>query len=635
MSTLPPWMTDLRKAIKAGLQALFKEPPLTLVDWADTHFYLSSESSYQEGKWETAPFQVALLNAMGNDLIQFFNLMKSARVGYTKMLMANVGYKIQHKRRSVAVFSPTDPDAEELMKQHIETMVRDVPTLLELAPWHGKKHRDSSLSSKRFQNKKMLWCRGGKASRNYRGISADEVVYDELSNFEQNVEGEGAPTFLGDKRLEGAIFKKSIRGSTPKIKGTCQIEKAVEESPYLLRFNIPCPHCGREQHLKWGGKDCDFGIKWERDEHGEITQAWYVCEHTKCVVWYHEMVEAAHRGRWICEKSGIWTRDSIDWYGADDELRATPRSVSFHVWTAYSTFTTWLEMVLEFDKVKDNRENLIAFVNTTLGETWEDDQGEKVDWELLYGRREVYPQVHARGLTLMGSIDTQDDRYEGRVWAFGLGEEAWLVDKWVLMGDPASEELRKKVRLKVRQQYVRGDGAKMGVERWCWDSGGHYTDEVYAESRALGDTWVIPVKGANVPGKPIANWPKSRNAKKVYLTEVGTENAKELIYSRLKIQPNTSGVPVPGCVHFPANDDICGEDELKQLTAETKELKIEKGRRVYRWTAKGRRNEALDCFVYALAALRISQYRFGLDLEMLAGAKRAVPQRGTRSRVRG
>lgn len=635
MSTSPPWMNNLKKAFKKGLQGLFKEPPLTCVDWADKHFYLSSESSYQEGKWETAPFQIAVLNAMGNDLIRVVNMMKSARVGYTKMLMANVGFKIQHKRRSVAVFSPTDDDAEDLMKQDVETMVRDVPTLLELAPWHGKKHRDSSLSSKRFQNNKMFWCRGGKASRNYRRISADEVIYDELSNFDQNIEGEGAPTFLGDKRLEGATFPKSIRGSTPKIKGTCQIEKAAAESSYLLRYHIPCPHCDKEQNLKWGGKDCEFGIKWERDAQGEICHAWYVCEHTKCVVLYHEMVRAAHRGRWICENTGIWTRDGIEWFDSLDQLRNTPLVVSFHVWTAYSTFTTWLNMVLEFDKVKDNRENLIAFVNTTLGETWEDDQGEKVDWELLYGRREVYPQVHVRGLTLMGSIDTQDDRYEGRVWAFGLGEEAWLVDKWVLMGDPASEELRKKVRLKVRQQYVRGDGAKMGVERWCWDSGGHYTDEVYAESRALGDTWVIPVKGANVPGKPIANWPKSRNAKKVYLTEVGTENAKELIYSRLKIQPNTSGVPVPGCVHFPANDDICGEDELKQLTAETKELKIEKGRRVYRWTAKGRRNEALDCFVYALAALRISQHRFGLDLEMLAGAKRAVPQRGTRSRVRG
>lgn len=635
MNTSHPWMNDLKQAFKKGLQALFKEPPLTCVAWADTHFYLSSESSYQEGKWETAPFQIAPLNAMGNDLIRVVNMMKSARVGYTKMLMANVGFKIQHKRRSVAVYSPTDDDAEDLMKQDVETMVRDVPTLLELAPWYGKKHRDSSLSSKRFQNSKMFWCRGGKASRNYRRISADEVIYDELSNFDQNIEGEGAPTFLGDKRLEGATFPKSIRGSTPKIKGTCQIEKAAAESSYLLRYHIPCPHCGKEQHLKWGGKDCEFGIKWDRDEQGEIVKAWYVCDHTKCVVLYHEMVEAAHRGRWICENTGIWTRDGIEWFNSLDQVRQSPIVVSFHVWTAYSTFTTWLDMVLEFDKVKDNRENLIAFVNTTLGETWEDDQGEKVDWELLYGRREVYPQVPVRGLTLMGSIDTQDDRYEGRVWAFGLGEEAWLVDKWVLMGDPASEELRKKVRLKARQQYVRGDGAKMGVERWCWDSGGHYTDEVYAESRALGDTWVIPVKGANVPGKPVATWPKSRNAKKVYLVEVGTENAKELIYSRLKIQPDTSGKPVPGCVHLPANDDICSEDELKQLTAETKELKIVKGRREYRWTAKGRRNEALDCFVYAIAALRISQQRFGLDLELLAGAKRAVPQRGTRSRVRG
>jgi phage terminase large subunit GpA-like protein len=108
-----------------------------------------------------------------------------------------------------------------------------------------------------------------------------------------------------------------------------------------------------------------------------------------------------------------------------------------------------------------------------------------------------------------------------------------------------------------------------------------------------------------------------------------------LIYSRLKIQPNTAGEAVPGCVHLPANNDICGEDELKQLTAETKELKIEKGKRVYRWTAKGRRNEALDCFVYALAALRISQQRFGLDLQLLAGARRAPVQRGTRSRARG
>lgn len=627
MSISKPWLNNLKKAISAGVSALFKEVPLSAVEWADKHFYLSSESSYQEGKWETAPFQVAILNSMGNDLIRVLNLVKSARLGFTKMLMANIGYKIQHKRRNVLSFCPTDPDAEELMKRHVETMVRDVPVMLDLAPWYGRKHRDSTLSSKRFQNAKMLWCLGGKASRNYREKSPDEVIYDELSKFEANVEGEGAPTFLGDKRLEGATFPKSIRGSTPKIKGSCQIEKAGNESPYFLRYHIPCPSCGREQFLKWGGKDCDFGIKWEKNEHGEVAKAWYVCEHNACVVLHHEMIEAAVGGRWVCERTGIWTRDGLDWYRHDNELMATPRIVTFHAWTAYSTFTTWLDMVTEFDKVRDNRENLIAFVNTTLGETWEDDQGEKIEWEQLHARRETWAEVPAMALVLMGGIDTQDDRYEGRVWAFGAGEESWLVHRFILHGDPASEELRRKVGVEIQRQFARADGVQMKVDRWCWDSGGHYTDEVYAESRKYGIQWVVPVKGANIYGKPIANFPRSRHkTAKVYLTEVGTDNAKELIYSRLKLQSDIAriGLVQPGVIHLPANDDLCDESELKQLTAERKVTKIEKGRRVARWDAGGRRNEALDCFVYALAALRISQQRFGLDLEALARSRPAA-----------
>ena len=132
MTTSPPWMRALADAVRRGLNALYKEPPLTAVEWADTHFYLSSESSYQQGRWVTAAFQVAILNAMGNDLIRVFNLHKSARVGYTKMLMANIGYKIQHKKRNVLSYCPTDPDADELMKRHVDTMIRDVPVLLAL-----------------------------------------------------------------------------------------------------------------------------------------------------------------------------------------------------------------------------------------------------------------------------------------------------------------------------------------------------------------------------------------------------------------------------------------------------------------------------------------------------------------------
>src|SRR5690606_40266147 len=60
--------------------------------------------------------------------------------------------------------------------------------------------------------------------------------------------------------------------------------------------------------------------------------------------------------------------------------------------------------------------------------------------------------------------------YEGRVYAVGVGEEMWLVDRWILTGDPASEELRRKVGEKLQKQYTRADGVLMKVERWCWDS---------------------------------------------------------------------------------------------------------------------------------------------------------------------
>lgn len=628
--------TDAYSAsISTGLKVLYKQPPQTPAAWADENFYLSSESSYQEGRWETLPFQLVLLNMMGNDEIRTLNIIKSARVGYSKLLLAVAAYMLQHKRRNILFFVPTEASANGFMKSQIETMIRDVPELRDLAPWSGVKHRDNTLDLKRFSNSKMLYCRGGAAAKNYRELSVDTVIYDELAAFAQDVEGEGNPTFLGDKRIEGSAFPKSIRGSTPKTNHgeglRCQISAAADESELLLKLNVPCPHCGEEQSLKWGGKDCDFGIKWDS---GKPQSAFYVCEHNACVVQQHEMQEQHPNGRWVCERTDVWTKDGFDFFDKDGDPVPTPESISTHIWTAYSPFTTWGRIAIDFLKVKSDRGKLKTFTNTTLGEVWEEDQGEKLEWEHLYARREVYPAVPDEALVLMGGIDTQDDRYEGRVWGFGKGEEKWLIDKWVLMGDPASEELRRKVRERIRKHYTRDNGEVLPVMRWCWDSGGHYTDEVYAESRALGVTWVIPIKGASIYGRPIATFPNKRHpVSKVYLTMVGTDNAKELIYSRFKM-PLTPNEAQPGFIHLPANDTICDEDEVKQLVSESKVLKIIKGRRVSRWEAGGRRNEGLDCLVYAMAALRISQLRFGLNLDEIEPAGAAMKRRrGVRSSV--
>ncbi len=66
------------------------------------------------------------------------------------------------------------------------------------------------------------WCTGGKAAKNYREKSVDVAGYDELAAFDDDIEQEGSPTFLGDKRIEGSVWPKSIPWlSTPKVRGTC------------------------------------------------------------------------------------------------------------------------------------------------------------------------------------------------------------------------------------------------------------------------------------------------------------------------------------------------------------------------------------------------------------------------------
>ncbi|WP_228064214.1 phage terminase large subunit family protein, partial [Escherichia coli] len=63
---------------------------------ADANYYLPKESAYQEGRWETLPFQRAIMNAMGSDYIREVNVVKSARVGYSKMLLGVYAYFIEH-----------------------------------------------------------------------------------------------------------------------------------------------------------------------------------------------------------------------------------------------------------------------------------------------------------------------------------------------------------------------------------------------------------------------------------------------------------------------------------------------------------------------------------------------------------
>ncbi|EJJ9404351.1 phage terminase large subunit family protein [Escherichia coli] len=605
-------------AIATGLVSLNIPVPLTTVQWADQHYYLPKESSYTPGQWETLPFQVAIMNSMGNDRIRTVNLIKSARVGYTKMLLGVEAYFIEHKSRNSLLFQPTDSAAEDFMKSHVEPTIRDVPVLLELAPWFGRKHRDNTLTLKRFSSGVGFWCLGGAAAKNYREKSVDVVCYDELSSFEPDVEKEGSPTLLGDKRIEGSVWPKSIRGSTPKIKGFCQIEKAANESAHFMRFYVPCPHCGEAQYLKFGDDATTFGLKWEK---GKPETVYYLCEHNGCVIRQSELDHTD--GRWICDNTGMWTRDGLTFYSAGDEEIPPPRSISYHIWTAYSPFTTWVQIVYDWlDALKDPN-GVKTFINTTLGEPYEEAVAEKLSFELLLEKVCHYDaQVPLRVVYLTAGIDSQKNRYEIYVWGWAPGEEAFLIDKQIIMGRPEDEDTLKRVDAVIRKKYRHADGTEISISRVCWDTGGIDQDIVYQRSRKHGTFFVLPIKGASVYGKPVITMPKKRNQRGVFLCEVGSDTVKEMLYARFALPVVSASETAPYTFRFPDNPDIFSDVEAKQLVAEELVEKVVNGRVKLQWDARKRRNEALDCLVYAYAALRISVQRWQLDLDALARARR-------------
>ena len=627
--------STIDRAIDKGLKGLFKPPPMTLHEWAEEHYYLSPESSSVAGAWETIPYQKGIMNCISNDDIRKVTWMKSARTGYTKVIVAAMGYFAEHKKRSQVIYQPTDDDRDAFVKDEIEPMLRDVPSVQQIFPWFDKKHKNNTLQKKTFLGS-LLHMLGGKSPRNFRRITVDVVYYDELAGFDHDIGGEGSATSLGDTRLTTSSFPKSIRGSTPKTKDTCQIEQSLSEADVVLRFYLSCPHCSERDYLKWGGKGAGFGITWTDDN---PKTAHYVCPHCRNAFGYEMLADLLEQGRWQSE-DGIWLDEDDMFRSADGLVMDTPMHVGFHLWAAYSIFMSWTDLAAEYlEAVTASKRGelgkLKSFINTRLGEVWEDDQGERLEPEVLYNRREHYPSKDKKilipndvvYLTIGG--DTQDDRFEWEVVGWGAGEESWSIDYQALYGNLSQPEIWKALGEMLQKPYLREDGTEMNVGLICWDSGGHFTDDVYALSKKLGVRWFIPTKGANQPGKPIADFPRKRSKKGVYLTMTGGDNAKELIYQRLNITPPKQGIATPGACHWPINDDTHGETYFQQLMAEKKTLQFVRGQRVYTYLCpKGKRNEVLDCRVGALAALRIAKQHFGIDLDRLSLQQKQARETG-------
>jgi phage terminase large subunit GpA-like protein len=239
----PAIAREIQKALRGGLSPLQVEPPLSLSAWAAKHFFLSAESSQKRERWTPWPFQPGIMDAMSNDAIEEVDVPKSARVGYTKMLLACIAYDAHHKRRNQAIWQPTDDDSASFTKTELEPALRDIGCMQQVFPSYLAKSKDNTLQLKRFLGS-VLHMLGGKAAKNYRRITIASAKLDEIDGFDRLIERSADPVTLAWKRLEGATFKKLIVGSTPRIKGESHIEGRHLAADARMRYQVACKHCG-------------------------------------------------------------------------------------------------------------------------------------------------------------------------------------------------------------------------------------------------------------------------------------------------------------------------------------------------------------------------------------------------------
>lgn len=644
MRSLPD---ELRKSmlesVRTGLDALRKPDDIPLPVWAHRHFYLSAESSQREEQWRAWPIQIGILFAMGDDNVEEFTFFKSARLGYTKCLLAEIAYTAQHQRRNQCVWQPSDGDSDDFVKTDLEPMLRDVKIMRKVFPRALSKSKANTLQQKKFLGS-LLKMRGGNASGNYRRLTLAKAKADELDGFDQSIEKAGPPDMLIRKRVEGATYPKCIWGSTGRKKHLSHIERLYLASDIRMRFHITCPHCEAEHPLEWGGEKVKYGMKWDMaDPEGTIR---HHCPHCHGSILQAEFFRLARTGAWVSDcglyRLRHWWDEAgepqAQWTTADGTPCLPPKRVGMHCWTAYSEQpgVTWAKILREFlDALTamkaGNTEPMIAWLNETKGETYEQ-HAETADVSELQTRAKVsrykMGTVPLGGLLLICSIDVQDNRFEVHVWAVGKDDEIWVIDYQVIDANPADmrdwDSLWKRI---YALRYTHVHGAEMSLRAAAVDTGGHFTHQSYEFVRRYTNVSpnfrLFAIKGSSQDGEPIkakaAKWMEinlhgrvTKRGCKLWM--VGTDTAKDLFYGRLKVL-----TPGAGYIHF-ASD--LPTDYFVQYSNE-KRMKVRVvGQDVYRWVHTTGANEVVDTAMYnlfvveALGVAKFSKYQWA-ELEKL------------------
>lgn len=567
--------------------ALEPPPNLRLWEWADKYRVLPQKSSHEFGPWRTSrfPFTKEIMDVLSHqDPCQEVCWMKGSQVAATELCINRQLQNIHLRPCPHLCIQKTLDAMKKFSKQRLQDSIDLIPEVAQkLTRTRGFKSGDT-IFLKDYPGG-ILILGGANSAASLRSMPISDLDVDEWDSFKADIDSEGDPAELAVRRTANFSNRKIFYLSTPGKEETSKIEPKFLQGDQRY-YHIVCPGCAWKAPIMWK-EPGDYGAFTIQYTDDKPKSAVLVCSSCGMVI-----EEYKKTFMFAPENGAAWVKHN--------EKGLFP---SFHLSALYSPygFYSWIDAValwLRANKYFD-RELLQVFINTVLGETFAE-TGKEIFAPTIFEKREVYKSVIPKGgVVLVCGADVHKNKIEAEALAFGLGQESWSIEYKVFLGDTEYDSVWNQFDTFLLKQYQHESGVLMNFAITMVDSG-YKTNKVYTFCKYREHRSIFPIKGWSGWGKGLTERPKKKISPGVFLFKAYVDEIKAKFYSQMKVDQ-----PGPGYCHFPKSD-IYSEDHFKMLTSERLRGKTIRGMTVLEWILpKGKRNEPLDCRIYAIAGVHI------------------------------
>lgn len=571
---------QLKKILRGSLKPT---PKVSVSRWSDTYRMLPSDSP-EPGRWRSSrvPYMREVMDAFTDGKVSRVVVKAASQISKTECLLNVVGRYAQLAPAPIMIIQPTLSDAQDFSKVRLSKMIADTKSLTPLF-YERLKTRDANqtILSKFYKGGRIILV-GANSPSGLASRPIKILLCDEVDRYPPTASKEGDPITIATARTSNYFDAKIGIFSTPTIKGASRIDVEYELGTQE-EWSYRCPNCGEWHVLDY--RDMQVASDIKKDEAGN----------RKVIV---------HEVKWRCPDCALEFGEQQMRRAAQAYQIKNPDALangvrSFYVNGFSSPWLGWKGIMRQWLEAQGDPTREAVIMNTRFGLSYEQAGEVEDDKKFVDGMEDYGAELPAGVLLLTAGVDVQKNRLEYSVVGWGAGFEAWTICHDKILGDPQERNVWNHLTVALSRQFTFADGTGLKVARAFIDSG-FATSYVYEHCRANMRAGHFAIKGKSIYGAALLHKTGYLKDAGLYLTILNVDAGKDEVYARLN----------GGKIHF--GGDVDGlrrnfdEAYFKQLTAERRVNKVVSGvrREVWELVSQSRRNEALDVFVYALAAAR-------------------------------